>query len=111
MTSIKDAQERVRGNRTRVTVVKNKVAPPFRKAEFDILYNEGISQAGSIVDIGLEKEILEKKGSWIGYKNERLGQGREQAVEEVKNNKKLQQELIAEILKKDSEKEVLALAS
>ncbi len=111
VTSIKDAQDRVRGNRTRVTVVKNKVAPPFRKAEFDILYNEGISQAGSVVDIGLEKEILEKKGSWIGYKAERLGQGREQAIEEVKNNKKLQQELIDAIIQKDSEKEVLALVS
>ncbi len=111
VTSIKDAQDVVRGNRTRITVVKNKVAAPFRKAEFDILFNEGISQGGSVVDVGLEKGILDKKGSWISYKGEHIGQGRDQAVEEIKKNKKLQSELVAEILKKKSEPEALALAS
>ncbi len=111
VTSIKDSQDVVRGNRTRATVVKNKVAAPFRKAEFDILYNEGISQAGSVLDLALDRGILEKKGSWIAYQSERLGQGREQAVEEIKKNKKLREELTGAILKKESQLIALPLAS
>jgi recombination protein RecA len=109
--SIKGADEVVLGNRTRAIVVKNKVAPPFRKAEFDILYNEGISQAGSVLDLAVEKNILEKKGSWISYKGQHLGQGREQAIAELKKRSKVQEELIAEILKKEASPEVLPLAS
>ncbi len=74
--SIKDGQEMV-GNRTRVRVVKNKLAPPFMEAEFDIMYGEGISRAGDLIDIGVETEIIEKSGSWYSYGGERIGQGRE----------------------------------
>jgi len=74
------------GNRVRVKVVKNKMAPPFRKAEFDILFDEGISKAGSILDIAVEHEIIDKKGSWFSYNGDRLGQGREQVRLELKKN-------------------------
>jgi recombination protein RecA len=76
---IKDSTGKVGGNRTRLKVVKNKVAPPFTEAEFDIMYNEGISHSGSLVDLGVEHKILEKKGSWVAYKGEMIGQGREAA--------------------------------
>jgi recombination protein RecA len=65
--------------RTKVKVVKNKLAPPFREAEFDVLYGEGISKAGTILDAGVEQGIIEKSGTWYTYKNERIGQGRENA--------------------------------
>jgi recombination protein RecA len=74
--NIKEGTEVV-GNRTRVRVVKNKVAPPFKSAEFDIMYGKGISKEGSIIDVGAELEILVKSGSWYSYKDERIGQGRE----------------------------------
>ena len=74
--AIKDGQEVV-GNRTRVRVVKNKLAPPFMEAEFDIMYGEGISRAGDLIDMGVEAEIVDKSGSWYSYKGERIGQGRE----------------------------------
>ncbi len=97
VTSLKDPQEVVVGNRTRVTVVKNKVAAPFRKAEFDILFNEGISKESTILDLGSEQGIIEKKGTWFFYKNERLGQGREQAREELRKNPALVAELTKDI--------------
>lgn len=75
------------GNRTRIKVVKNKVAPPFRQAEFDIMYGEGISREGSIVDIGTDLDILDKSGAWYSYAGTRLGQGRENVKEFLKQNK------------------------
>ena len=83
--SIKDGQE-VSGNRVRVKVVKNKLAPPFRQAEFDVLFNVGISKIGEIIDWGVEKKIVEKSGSWYSYKNEKLGQGRDQAIAALQEN-------------------------
>jgi len=76
--SLKDGQE-VIGNRVRVKVVKNKMAPPFRQAEFDVLFNEGISRMGELIDLGTEKEFVEKSGAWYSYNGERIGQGRENA--------------------------------
>jgi recombination protein RecA len=78
--------ENVVGNRTRVKVVKNKVAPPFRQAEFDIIYNEGISREGDLLDLGVEDGIVEKSGSWYSYGDERIGQGRENARRFLKDN-------------------------
>ncbi|HRZ86845.1 MAG TPA: recombinase RecA [bacterium] len=97
VTSIKDNNDVTMGSRTRVTVVKNKVAAPFRKAEFDIMYNEGISKEGCLIDIASENNIVEKKGTWFSFKNERLGQGRDQAKEELKRNPKLADEILKEI--------------
>ncbi len=74
------------GNRTKIKVVKNKVAPPFKQAEVDIMYGEGISKVGSIVDIGTEQEIIQKSGAWFSYNSERLGQGRENAKQYLKDN-------------------------
>ena len=76
---IKDASGKVIGNRTKIKVVKSKVAPPFTECEFDIMYNEGISLTGSLIDLGIEQKILEKKGAWISYNGELIGQGREAA--------------------------------
>jgi len=83
--SIKENQETI-GGRVRVKVVKNKVAPPFRQAEFDVYFNEGISKSGELVDIGVEKGIIEKSGAWYSYGGSRIGQGRENAKEFLKNN-------------------------
>jgi recombination protein RecA len=83
--SIKQGNDVV-GNRTRIKVVKNKVAPPFKQAEVDIMYGEGISKEGSIVDIGVEQDIVQKSGAWFSYNGERLGQGRENAKQFLKDN-------------------------
>ncbi len=77
----------VMGNKTRIKVVKNKVAPPFRTAEVDIMYGEGISKEGEIIDLGTELDIVQKSGSWYSYEEERLGQGRENAKQFLKENK------------------------
>lgn len=77
------------GNRTRIKVVKNKVAPPFKQAEIDIMYGEGISREGSIIDIGAEKDIVDKSGAWYSYAGERLGQGRENAKQYLKEHKEI----------------------
>ena len=78
------------GNKTKIKVVKNKVAPPFRTAEVDIMYGEGISKEGEIIDIGAELDIVEKSGSWYSYNGERLGQGRENAKQFLKENPDIQ---------------------
>jgi recombination protein RecA len=78
LAAIKDGQEII-GNRTRVKVVKNKIAPPFKEAEFDIIYGEGISRVGDILDLGVAHDIVEKSGSWYSYGGDRIGQGRENA--------------------------------
>jgi len=85
------------GNRTRIKVVKNKVAPPFRQAEFDIMYGQGVSQEGCIVDLGTELEILEKSGAWYSYGGTRLGQGRENVKEFLRGNERLKNEIEAKI--------------
>ncbi len=96
ISQIKDTDE-VRGNRVRVKVVKNKVAPPFRKAEFDIMYGEGISKIGEIIDIGVEKEVIKKSGSWFSYGETRLGQGREAVKKILLDNPDLMEELETKI--------------
>ncbi len=85
IASIKDGDQVV-GGRTRVKIVKNKVAPPFREAEFDVMYGEGISRAGDLLDLAVEKRIVEKSGAWFAYAGERLGQGRENAKQFLKEN-------------------------
>jgi recombination protein RecA len=92
IASIKDNTE-VTGNRVRVKVVKNKVAPPFREAEFDVVFNEGISQVGELVDIGVDKGVVDKAGAWYTYKGERMGQGREGAKLFLKENPALATEI------------------
>ena len=86
--AIKDG-DTVVGNRTKVKIAKNKVAPPFREAEFDIMYGEGISKYGEMIDIGVEQKIVDKSGAWFSYKGERLGQGRENAKTTLKENPEL----------------------
>jgi recombination protein RecA len=93
------------GSRVKVKVAKNKMAPPFRIAEFDILFNEGISRMGSILDLGVEHNIIDKKGTWFSYESTRLGQGREAAREELKKNPKLVEEIEKKILEKCMPKE------
>ncbi len=81
------------GNRIRVKVAKNKVAPPFRKAEFDIIYGEGISKEGCLIDVGIDEKILEKSGTWYSYKNKQLGQGKINTITYFKENPKLAEEI------------------
>jgi len=95
-TQIKDGDQ-VMGNRTRVKVVKNKVAPPFRTAEFDIMYGQGISKAGEIIDLGVDHDILTKSGSWFSYGETRLGQGRDTVKQLFTDNPELAEEVEAKI--------------
>jgi recombination protein RecA len=95
-TQIKDGDQ-VMGNRTRVKVVKNKVAPPFRLAEFDIMYGQGVSKAGEIIDLGVEHDILTKSGSWFSYGETRLGQGRDTVKQLFVDNPELAEEVEAKI--------------
>jgi len=92
MTQIKDGQEVV-GNRGKVKVVKNKVAPPFRIAEFDIVYGEGISRIGDLLDLGVEHDIVDKSGAWYSYLDERIGQGRENAKKFLKDHPEMVTEI------------------
>ncbi len=100
---LKDPTGRVIGNRTKVKVVKNKVAPPFIEAEFDILYAEGISWTGSIVDAAMQYNLLDKRGSWLSFEGEQLGQGREGVIEQMKSNPDLQAKLVERIRAKVKE--------
>ncbi len=101
-SQLKEGEEII-GSRTRVKIVKNKLAPPFRKADFDILYGEGISQLGEIVDLGVDFEIIKKSGSWFSYGETKLGQGRDAVKQILKDNPELYDELkakVSEALKK-----------
>jgi len=95
---------RVIGNRAKIKVVKNKVAPPFTECEFDIMYDEGISRNGSLIDLGVEHKILEKKGAWIAYNGELVGQGRDAAKDALAQNPELAAKITAEILARVSVK-------
>ncbi|MFN5442608.1 MAG: recombinase RecA [Crocinitomicaceae bacterium] len=108
-TQLKDGEE-VIGNRVKVKVVKNKVAPPFRKAEFDIMYGEGISKVGEIIDLGVDLNIIKKSGSWFSYGETKLGQGRDAVKNLIQDNPELMEELEGKIksaLTKEEAKEIL----
>jgi len=97
---IKDSPDNITGNRTKVKVVKNKVAPPFKVVEFDIMYGKGISKSGEILDIGVELEIIQKAGSWFSYNEEKLGQGRDSVKVILEDNPELMNELEKKIKEK-----------
>jgi recombination protein RecA len=96
---IKDGEEAI-GNRVKVKVVKNKVAPPFRSAEFDIIFGEGISKSGEIIDMGVELGILQKSGSWYSYNGDKLGQGRDSVRQLIIDNPEMANEIEAKIREK-----------
>jgi recombination protein RecA len=102
MAQIKDGDEAV-GNRVKVKVVKNKVAPPFRAAEFDIVFGEGISKMGEIVDMGVELGIIQKSGSWFSYGTDKLGQGRDTVKQLLHDNPELAAEVEGKIREKVKE--------
>ena len=99
---IKESADNILGNRTRVKVVKNKVAPPFKVVEFDIMYGRGISKSGEIVDIGVELDVIKKAGSWFSYNDSKLGQGRDSVKQLIEDNPELMEELEAKIKAKIS---------
>ena len=101
---IKNADS-VIGNRTRVKVVKNKIAPPFREAEFDIMYNEGISRSGDILDLATARNIVEKSGAWFAYNDSKIGQGREAAKAYLQENPKVMEEIAAKVRASEAAKE------
>lgn len=103
-TAIKDG-ENVIGNRAKVKIIKNKVAPPFRTAEFDIMYGEGVSKTGEVLDLGVDFEIIKKSGSWFSYGDTKLGQGRDAVKQLIKDNPELMEELEEKIKSKIKEKE------
>jgi recombination protein RecA len=112
IASIKDGDQ-VTGGRTRVKVVKNKVAPPFREAEFDVMYGEGISREGDLLDLAVEKRIVEKSGAWFAYAGERLGQGRENAKQFLKENVEVRRAIDERVRKElglTREAEIVAIA-
>jgi recombination protein RecA len=95
-TQIKDGEDAT-GTRAKVKIIKNKMAPPFRKAEFDIMYGEGISKIGEIIDLGVEYEIVKKSGSWFSYGDTKLGQGRDAVKQLLSDNPELAEELEGKI--------------
>ena len=99
VTQLKDGEEAT-GNRTRAKIVKNKMAPPFRKAEFDIVFGEGISKIGEIVDLGVEFEVIRKSGSWFSYGESKLAQGRDAVKQLLMDNPELTEEIEAKIREK-----------
>src|SRR5712691_511339 len=99
VTSIKDGEETV-GSRVKVRVVKNKVAPPFRQAEFDLMHDRGISREGDLIDLAIEDKLIEKSGAWISYGEMRLGQGRENAKQYLRDNPALSDEISRKVLEK-----------
>jgi recombination protein RecA len=98
----------ITGNRTKIKVVKNKVSPPFRTCEFDILYGEGISKIGEIIDLGVELDILQKSGSWYSYSGTKLGQGREGVKDILRDNPEMCDEVEAKIRQKLADEKVAA---
>ena len=100
--SIKDKEDVV-GNQTKVKVVKNKVSPPFKSVEFDIMYGSGISKEGEIIDLGVKLDLIEKSGSWFSYKDSRIGQGRENVKQYLKDNRKIAEEIEAKIRQASSD--------
>jgi recombination protein RecA len=104
ISQIKASDGTVTGNRTKIKCVKNKVAPPFAEAEFDIMFNEGISSTGSLLDLALEMEIVQKRGSWFSYNGTQLAQGRDAAKEMLKGDAALYAELEAAVMAKLDEK-------
>jgi recombination protein RecA len=104
-----EEREEVVGNTTRVKVVKNKVAPPFREVEFDIMYGQGISKLGEIIDLGVKAGVIEKSGSWFSWNSQRIGQGRDNVREFLRNNPDMAAEIEAQVRGKstDIEEELL----
>ncbi|MEW6075240.1 MAG: recombinase RecA, partial [Candidatus Omnitrophota bacterium] len=92
--------DNVIGNRVRARVVKNKVAPPFKEAEFEILHNEGVAKTGAVIDAGIAQEVIQKSGTWLSFKDEKIGQGRDAAIKALKEKPKLQEEIEKEVRKK-----------
>src|SRR4029077_5141211 len=99
VTTVKDGDETI-GSRVKVRVVKNKVAPPFKQAEFDLMHDHGISREGDLLDLGLEDKLIDKSGAWINYGNVRLGQGRENAKQYLRDNPALVEEITRKVLEK-----------
>src|SRR5690606_18493457 len=100
IAQIKEAADDITGNRVKVKVVKNKVAPPFKVVEFDIMYGRGISKAGEILDLGVELSIIQKSGSWFSYEGNKLGQGRDAVKQLIEDNPELMEELERRIKEK-----------
>ena len=97
-SQIKNTDGQVQGNKTRVKVVKNKVAPPFQSVEFDIMYGEGVSKVGEVIDLGVDYEIIKKSGSWFSYGDTKLGQGRDAVKQLLLDNPELMEEVEGKIV-------------
>jgi recombination protein RecA len=102
ISQIKQGDEII-GNRTRVKVVKNKIAPPFRVAEFDIMYNQGISKSGDVLDLAADKGIVDKSGAWYAYNDQKIGQGREATKKYLEDNPKILEEIANKVSKASTE--------